>query len=411
MRRMGERGFGWVGFVTLAFVSVGCKSGKSAPTADEAPLAPQSASGPLQTPAVLPAGIAPPLPSPLPGERQDVTDLAASALHAVIADLDGDGQAELVFVDANRIWIAHPSGRIVAEAPVPAAIQVLRAVDLDGDGRFEIVAGWGRSHAHQGGTTRITIHRLQGNALAQELITAPATTRQDVASFVASENGTLTVAFFESKYIVKVARARHAANQWTLEDLATLRMATTLAWGDVDGDGSSDLVVGRVYGEEQGSDGDAFVLRPGGQRVPIPTVRGVRGLTVADVDGDGRDEVYLGDGWHQDYGKQARGLLSRARWKNGAFETEVLHNTPGQYTLWDILPADVDGDGRKELITRGSSYVRAFRLHQGRWQGLTMAGASRGIAVGQLDGVPGDEVLVLGNRSTVVNLRNAEWIE
>lgn len=138
MSRMGEKGIGWVGFATLAFVSVGCKSGKSAPAADEAPLAPQSASGPLQTPAVLPAGVAPPRPSLLPGERQD---------------------------------------------------------------------------------------------------------------------------------------------------------------------------------------------------------------------------------------------------------------------------------GRKDLITRGSSYVRAYRLHQGRWQGLTIAGASRGIAVGQLDGVPGDEVLVLGNPSTMVNLRNADWIE
>jgi hypothetical protein len=351
------------------------------------------------------------LPSPLPGAQQDVTDLSGGALHAAIGDLDGDGQVEIVFVDADRIWIAHPSGRVVAEAPVPAAIQILRAVDLDGDGRFEIVAGWGRSHAHQGGTTRITIHRLQGDTLSQELITAPTTTRQDVASFVATDSGTLTVAFFESKYMVKVARARHAANRWSLEDLATLRMATTLAWGDVDGDGLMDLVVGRVYGEEQGGDGDAFVLRPGGQRIPIPTVRGVRGLAVADLNGDGRNEVYLGDGWHQDYGKQARGLLSRARWVNGAFETEILENTPGQYTLWDILPADVDGDGRKELVTRGSSYVRAFRFHQGRWQGLTIAGASRGIAVGELDGIPGDEVLVLGNRSTVVNLRDVAWSE
>jgi hypothetical protein len=44
-----------------------------------------------------------------------------------------------------------------------------------------------------------------------------------------------------------------------------------------------------------------------------------------------------------------------------------------------------------------------------RWRGLTVAGLARGIAVGDLDGVAGDELLILGDRSEIVSLRGVAW--
>jgi hypothetical protein len=116
-------------------------------------------------------------------------------------------------------------------------------------------------------------------------------------------------------------------------------MATSWALGDADNDGEEDIVVGRVYGEEGVSDGDAFVLRPDGSRVTIPTLRGVRGVLVHDVDGDGRNEVYLGDGWHQKYQAQAEPIISRAQFSEGVFTTTRLHTLEDdvEYTVWDIF--------------------------------------------------------------------------
>ncbi|MDT9047074.1 hypothetical protein RSW36_28555, partial [Escherichia coli] len=77
--------------------------------------------------------------------------------------------------------------------------------------------------------------------------------------------------YFDSKFNVTSAIARHSAQGWQLEKLASIRMATSYARGDVDGDGKPDLVVGRIYGDDKGIDGDAFVLAPDGKRTVLPT--------------------------------------------------------------------------------------------------------------------------------------------
>jgi len=41
---------------------------------------------------------------------------------------------------------------------------------------------------------------------------------------------------------------------------------------------------------------------------------------VADIDGDGKPEILLADGWHQNYGTNARGLLTKATFAHGAIQ-------------------------------------------------------------------------------------------
>jgi hypothetical protein len=346
---------------------------------------------------------------PLPGDRRDVSDAVAGALRAVAADLDGDGRAELVLVDAEAIRVVNHRGVELSRASVHGGIQVLTAVDLDGDRRDEVAAGWGMTREHREATARVTLHHLAGEQLVEEVVIAPATSRHDVQAIVPVGPGALLIAYFESKYMVKSVRAVRRGRSWGLEDVASLRMATSYAFGDADADRRPDVVVGRVYGDDREADGDAFLLAPGGDRVPIPTTRGVRGLALADVDGDGQAEIYLGDGWHRNYGRLARGRLTWARWEAGRFRSDLIEETPGQYTIWHIVPADVDGDGRPEIVTRGSHHVRVHRWHDGRWHGLTVGGESRDVAVGKLDDHPGDDLLILGPRSEVVSLGLVRW--
>jgi hypothetical protein len=329
--------------------------------------------------------------------------MIGSASRAVLADLDGDRDRELVIVDASQLRVLEPaSGRALASLAIASVIQVLVAGDVDGDGRAEVYAGWGATREHRDAKARISVVRLQGTQLVEDTIVEPVTSRPEVAAIVPMpDQQAVLVAYFASQFMVDSAIARHTDNGWRLDPLASIRMATSYARGDVDGDGKPDLVVGRMYGDDKGIDGDAFVLARDGTRTKLPTTRGLRSLAVSGGD------VFGGDGWHQNYGRDARGLLTRIHHGPGGFTAQLVENTPGQYALERILPATIDG--RPALVTLGSHYVRVFVRESQTWRGLTIAGAARDVAVEDVDGRPGDEIVIVGDKSELVDLAGVRW--
>jgi hypothetical protein len=343
----------------------------------------------------------PPLPAPLPGKQTDLTAAIGGAWRAAIGDFDGDHKREIAIADDQQLRVIDAAGRELAAAPVTAGIQVLAAIDVDGDGTSELVAGWGESRAYRDAKARITLHRLRGKQLVEETVVEPETTRAEIVSILPFDKDALFVAYFDSKFMVTNAIARRGAQGWQLAKGASIRMATSYARGDVDGDGKPDLVVGRMYGDDKGIDGDAFVLAPGGSRTALPTTRGLRSLAIAGGD------IYFGDGWHQNYGQHAQGLLTHVHHDSSGFHAELVEDTPGQYAIEKIVPATIDG--KQALVAMGSHYVRVFERDGERWRGLTIAGVARDVAVGDLDGVPGDEILVVGDRSALVDLRGVAW--
>jgi hypothetical protein len=327
--------------------------------------------------------------APAPIGAEELAQLLGPAQRVAVGDLDGSGHAELVVVDLEALRVVDASGRERARVPAPGGVQVLRVADLDGDGRAEILAGWGRTRDHRDAPARASLYRLDGDSLVEQIVMQPASERPEIVELApVAGSARLLVAHFQSKYMVELAYAEPAGERWTFTPIATLRMATSFALADLDGDGADDLVVGRIYGDEPEADGDAFVLRPDGTRVPIPIVGGVRSLTVADLDGDGQLELLIGDGWNRDYGKVARARLTRAWWDAGEFRSELLEDAAGQYTLWDILAVDLDGDGEPELVTRGSSAVRVLRRGAEGWVGRTVAAGCREVFTIEFEGRP-----------------------
>ena len=391
--------------LAIALLIAGCQSKAAPPRASEQ----LSGSGSGATRIAPPQVQAPPLPDPLPGQRKDVSAFVGAASRAAIGDLDGDGRRELVLVDPDRLRVVTPEGRELASTPVPGGIEVLLIADLDDDHRPAIIAGYGMSREHRDAGAQVVIYRLSGGQLRPEIVLAPKTPRAEIVEVVPvpEDKSALLIGYFESKYVVHSVIARRGSAGWTTSDVASIRMATSYARGDVDGDGKPDVIVGRVYGDDQGLDGDAFVLAPDGARAPIPTTRGVRSLAVADLDGDGQPEIVMADGWHQNYARSARGLLTWVHHTGGGYKSELIEDTAGQYSVGRIVIATIDG--HPAVVTAGSHYVRVFTRVNEHWQGLTIAGAARDVAVGDLDGLPGDEILIVGAQAGV-SARTAEAV-
>jgi hypothetical protein len=327
---------------------------------------------------------APGLPEHLPGTRKEVA--LGKALRAAIGDFDGDGKNEIVVADAERLRVVTVDGKELASMPAPGGINVLVAAG------GEIYAGWGVSRDHKSAPAKIASYKLHDGKLEETVILAPDSERAEVVAIVPGEHDVL-VAYYASKYTVKSLYAKRGASGWETTPIAEIRMATAYARGDVDGDGTPDLVVGRVYGDAQGADGDAFVLAPDGVRTHIPTTRGVRSLAIAG------GAIFLGDGWHQNYAQTARGLVTVAHHTAGGYSSALVEDTAGQFAIDRIVPMS-----NGAVVTLGNQYVRVFTLSNGTWQGQTIDGVSRDIAVGDLDGQPGDEILVVGDRSEVIHL-------
>ena len=371
-------------------------SSSSSSTSSSTPAPAPVSEAPVANP--TPPSTLPPLPDPLPGKRSDLTAAVGSAWRAAIGDFDGDRKREIVVVDNKQMRVIDRAGKELASAPITSGIHVLVAADVDGDGRAEILAGWGLTRDFKDAKARVTLHRVQGKQIVEEQIAAPETARPEVVAIVPVEKQTVLVAYYDSKFMVTSALAKKGAAGWQLDKPVSIRMATSYARGDVDGDGKPDLVVGRIYGDDKGIDGDAFVLAPDGTRTKLPTTRGLRSLAVLDGD------VFIGDGWHQNYGQNARALLTRVHHDKAGFHAELVEDTAGQYAIERILPATI---GKRVLVAQGSHYVRVFTRDGTAWKGLTIAGTARDIAVGDLDGQPGDEILIVGDKSEVVDLRGA----
>ncbi len=140
----------------------------------------------------------------------------------------------------------------------------------------------------------------------------------------------------------------------------------TVAVGDVDGDGSRDIVTGTDYGggpHVRVFDRDGTELfRRGGFFAYNPAFRGGVHVTTADVDGDGADEIVTAPGF-------SGGPHVRAFRPDGTLVMEFFAFAPDMTQGITVAGGDFDGDGRDELAVAregaGPAELRIYRFVDG----------------------------------------------
>lgn len=170
----------------------------------------------------------------------------------------------------------------------------------------------------------------------------------------------LILAYFESKYMV----TSQTFSDGTWNKGAPLRMATSWDYGDLDGDGKIDTVIGRVYGDSIEAAGDLRVVS-NGKTTMIPTDRGVRSVKIATLkDGEPPSLLFV-DGWEADYGKRARAQLRHAIWKNNTFVVENIGASSDEYTFEKLFVNNASPN--RSIFAAGDKRITGFAYNGSAW--------------------------------------------
>ena len=159
---------------------------------------------------------------------------------------------------------------------------------------------------------------------------------------------------------------------WQFQAYGTPRFGVNLAAGDLDGDGSDEIVTGAGPGEVYGPHVRGWTLS-GDQIVPLGNVSFLAysthrwGVNVAcgDIDGDGYDEIVTGAGPGDVFGPHVRAwdVDGGAAVSIGGV-SYLAYGTP----RWgvNVSCGDIDGDGIDEIIT-GPGPSELFGSHVRGW--------------------------------------------
>ncbi len=297
-----------------------------------------------------------------------------------LADLDDDLRMEILVALDHRVLVYDgATRRLEQEIAIPATdLKGLVVADVDSDGAKELVfCNWGSTW-------------VQDLSAPWQTIQYPGFGGWDLAVGQVDEDPYLEIVVADDRFDSWVLDGRDGTVEWTSPNPDGFGQRVRLA--DVDKDGREEIIAGRL-GEVRLYDAETRELV---WEVETPPYRHLRALRLFDLDGDGALEVLYG------YDGGATSSLYVLDAATGAPTRSFP--SPARGGFGDVAAAELDGDRGMEIVWSFgnwvSSTVDALVVHDAatdarEWVSPTLEGAFDSFAHGDVDFDGSPELLYL----------------
>jgi hypothetical protein len=308
-----------------------------------------------------------PLPHGNPAEPWQRFVIKASGANKhhdqIFGDFDGDGEGELALWNqhANRLFLADLPADPSSTEPWPYApifesaseSEGLAKADVDGDGVVDLIGG-GRWFKHAGDQRYVPQIIDDGQRFSR------------AAAGQLKEGGFAEVVFVAGDAVGPLRWYEWDGASWMGHDLLERDVihGHSLALADFDQDGNPDIFCAEMHTPGHGDKAMAWIFYGNGhgqfKKTVVSTGGGNHESRVADLDGDGDLDIlskpYTWDAPRVDV------LLGRGSKLDHWLRHVVDPDKPWRSVFIDA--ADVDGDGRKDIVTGGWWYRNPGNIGQ-----------------------------------------------
>jgi len=288
----------------------------------------------------------------------DIDTSAYGASSVFVADMDGDGDMDIVSISSATFtttiaWYKndrypHPSWTAVDIDTSALGASSVFVADMDGDGDMDIVSA---NFAYDA----IAWYENDGNANPSWSWHGIDTSASGASSvFVADMDGDgdmdIVSASFTDDTIAWYENDGNANPSWTADDIATsAEGASSVFVADMDGDGDMDIVSASFHDNTIAWYENDGHTNPSWTAVDIDTsALGASSVFVADMDGDGDMDIVSASSIDNTIAWYENNGNANPSWTAVDIDTSA-------YGASSVFVADMDGDGDMDIVSASST--------------------------------------------------------